>query len=60
VDGEAALRRKLENELRKTNPNHELLRKDMQQQVKAEAMAIKLEQQGYRYDTKTLVVSKIR
>lgn len=60
VDGEAALRRKLEDELRRIDPNHELLRKDIQRQVKAGAMSTKLEQQGYRYDTKTFTVSKIR
>jgi DNA repair exonuclease SbcCD ATPase subunit len=57
--GEASLSRRLAAELGAVNPEHELLRKDVQQRVIVEAISAQLEQQGYHYDTKTGVVSKL-
>jgi hypothetical protein len=56
--GEASLSRRLAAELGQIKPEHELLRKDLQQQLIVEAISAQLEQQGYRYDAKTGVVSK--
>ncbi|QGZ65529.1 DNA-binding protein [Paraburkholderia acidisoli] len=57
--GEAALSRRLSTELGQVVPEHEMLRKDAQQQVIVEAINAQLEQQGYRYDAKTGAVSKL-
>lgn len=57
--GEASLSRRLAAELGQVNPEHQLLRKDLQQQLVIEAISAQLEQQGYRYDAKTGVVSKV-
>lgn len=57
--GEASLSRRLAAELGSINPEHELLRKDVQQRLIVEAISAQLEQQGYHYDTRTGVVSKL-
>ncbi|TAM01386.1 MAG: DNA-binding protein [Paraburkholderia sp.] len=57
--GEASLSRRLAAELGQVNPEHQLLRKDLQQQLVIEAISAQLEQQGYRYDAKTGMVSKV-
>ncbi|SDD92726.1 DNA-binding protein [Paraburkholderia lycopersici] len=57
--GEATLNRRLAAELGQVQPEHELLRKEIQQQVVAEAVSAQLEQQGYHYDAATGVVSKL-
>jgi DNA repair exonuclease SbcCD ATPase subunit len=57
--GEASLSRRLAAELGTIKPEHELLRKDVQQRLIVEAISAQLEQQGYHYDTKTGVVSKL-
>jgi chromosome segregation ATPase len=56
--GEASLSRRLAAELSQLKPEHELLRKDLQQEVIVESISSQLEQQGYSYDAKTGVVSK--
>ncbi|WP_207005196.1 DNA-binding protein [Trinickia mobilis] len=56
--GEASLSRKLATELSRLQPEHELLRREYQQQLIVESISAQLEQQGYRYDPKTGVVSK--
>ena len=57
--GEASLSRRLVTELSQVSPEHELLRKDVQQQEVIEAISAQLEQQGYQYDAKTGMVSKL-
>ncbi|MFT4067892.1 DNA-binding protein [Paraburkholderia sp.] len=57
--GEASLSRRLSAELSYVKPEHELLRKEIQQQVIVETISAHLEKQGYRYDEKTGVVSKL-
>ena len=57
--GEASLSRLFAAELGQHNPEHELLRKEKQQQVVVETINAQLEKQGYRYDEKTGVVSKL-
>ncbi|MEM5451604.1 DNA-binding protein [Paraburkholderia guartelaensis] len=57
--GEASLSRRLATELGQVAPEHELLRKESQQQVVVEAVSAHLEQQGYAYDAKTGMVSKL-
>ncbi|HEY4804639.1 MAG TPA: DNA-binding protein [Paraburkholderia sp.] len=57
--GEASLSRRLAAELGQVAPEHELLRKESQQQVVVEAISAHLEQQGYRYDTKTGMVTRL-
>jgi chromosome segregation ATPase len=57
--GEATLSRRLSAELSLVKPDHELLRKEVQQQVIVETINAHLEKQGYRYDEKTGVVSKL-
>jgi predicted nucleic acid-binding Zn-ribbon protein len=57
--GEAALSRRLTAELTTVQPEHELLRKENQQRVIVEAISAQLEQQGYQYDAKTGVVTKM-
>ena len=56
--GEASLSRLLAAELGQLNPEHDLLRKEKQQQVVVETINAHLEKQGYRYDEKTGLVSK--
>jgi hypothetical protein len=56
--GEASLSRLLAAELGQLNPEHDLLRKEKQQQVVVETISAHLEKQGYRYDEKTGLVSK--
>ncbi|MCK4154199.1 hypothetical protein [Ralstonia pseudosolanacearum] len=58
LDGEAALRRQLDTELRRFAPAHALLDKGRQQEVKANAVGEALRQRGYEYDTKTFRVSR--
>ncbi|WP_321964875.1 DNA-binding protein [Paraburkholderia sp. J7] len=57
--GEASLSRRLAAELGQVAPEHDLLRKEAQQQVVVEAVSAHLEQQGYAYDAKTGMVSKL-
>ncbi|MBC8739567.1 ATPase [Paraburkholderia sp. UCT31] len=57
--GEATLSRRLAAELGQIKPEHELLRKEIQQQVVVETINAHLEKQGYRYDEKTGLVSKL-
>ncbi|MGF6805697.1 chromosome segregation ATPase [Paraburkholderia sp. Clong3] len=57
--GEATLSRRLAAELGQIKPEHELLRKEIQQQVVVETINAHLEKQGYRYDEKTGAVSKL-
>ncbi|MGF6786223.1 DNA-binding protein [Paraburkholderia sp. 35.1] len=57
--GEATLSRRLAAELAQLKPEHELLRKEIQQQVLVETISAQLEKQGYRYDEKTGAVSKL-
>jgi len=57
--GEATLSRRLAAELNTVQPEHELLRKDVQQRVIVEVLSAQLEQQGYQYDVNTGVVSKM-
>ncbi|TDG04557.1 DNA-binding protein [Paraburkholderia guartelaensis] len=57
--GEASLSRRLAAELGQVVPEHELLRKESQQQVVVEAVSAHLEQQGYAYDAKTGMVTKL-
>jgi chromosome segregation ATPase len=57
--GEASLSRLLTAELGQLQPEHELLRKESQQQVVVETINTHLEKQGYRYDEKTGLVSKL-
>ncbi|MBC8722881.1 ATPase [Paraburkholderia sp. 31.1] len=57
--GEATLSRRLAAELGQIKPEHELLRKEIQQQVLVETISAQLEKQGYRYDEKTGAVSKL-
>jgi len=57
--GEASLSRRLATELGQVAPEHELLRKESQQQVVVEAVSAHLEQQGYAYDAKTGMVTKL-
>ena len=57
--GEASLSRRLAAELGQVAPEHELLLKESQQQVVVEAISAHLEQQGYRYDTKTGMVTRL-
>ncbi|MEM5313339.1 DNA-binding protein [Paraburkholderia sp. JHI869] len=57
--GEASLSRRLAAELGQVVPEHDLLRKEAQQQVVVEAVSAHLEQQGYAYDAKTGMVSKL-
>ncbi|RZF25222.1 DNA-binding protein [Paraburkholderia sp. UYCP14C] len=57
--GEATLSRRLTAELGQLKPEHELLRNEIQQQVVVETINAHLEKQGYRYDEKTGVVSKL-
>lgn len=57
--GEASLSRRLAAELGQVAPEHELLLKESQQQVVVEAIIAHLEQQGYRYDTKTGTVTRL-
>ncbi|HEY2024023.1 DNA-binding protein [Paraburkholderia sp.] len=57
--GEATLSRRLSAELSLVKPDHDLLRKEAQQQVIVETISAHLEKQGYRYDEKTGVVSKL-
>ena len=57
--GEATLSRRLGAELGQVIPDHELLRKEIQQQVVVETINAHLEKQGYRYDEKTGLVSKL-
>jgi chromosome segregation ATPase len=57
--GEATLSRRLSAELSLVKPDHDLLRKEAQQQVIVETINTHLEKQGYRYDEKTGVVSKL-
>ncbi|MGH8429197.1 MAG: hypothetical protein ACREUF_02230 [Solimonas sp.] len=60
LDAQTAMLRRLEAELRRLDPNNPLLREENQRQVKAQVMADTLAKHGYRYDTKTYQVSKIR
>ncbi|MBB5510091.1 DNA-binding protein [Paraburkholderia atlantica] len=57
--GEATLSRRLTAELSQVKPEHELLRKEIQQQVIVETITAHLEKQGYRYDEQTGAVSKL-
>jgi chromosome segregation ATPase len=57
--GEATLSRRLGAELGQVIPDHELLRKEIQQQVVVETINAQLAKQGYRYDEKTGLVSKL-
>ncbi|MGF6851884.1 DNA-binding protein [Paraburkholderia sp. CI3] len=57
--GEATLSRRLAAELGQIKPEHALLRKEIQQQVVVETINAHLEKQGYRYDEKTGLVSKL-
>ncbi|MEX3636539.1 DNA-binding protein [Paraburkholderia sp. BR14320] len=57
--GEATLSRRLSAELSQVKPEHELLRKEIQQQVIVETITAHLEKQGYRYDEQTGAVSKL-
>jgi len=57
--GEATLSRRLSAELSLLKPDHELLSKVAQQQVIVETISAHLEKQGYRYDERTGVVSKL-
>ncbi|MGA4079916.1 hypothetical protein ACI2VA_08650 [Ralstonia nicotianae] len=58
MDGEAALRRQLDAELRRIAPGHPLLDKRRQQDVKVNAISEALRQRGYDYDTETFRVSR--
>ncbi|EEA04254.1 conserved hypothetical protein [Burkholderia sp. H160] len=57
--GEASLSRRLTADLGQLKPEHELLRKEIQQQVIVETINAHLEKQGYRYDEQTGAVSKL-
>lgn len=57
--GEATLSRRLAAELGALAPEHELLRKEMQQQVIVDTITSQLEQQGFSYDVKTGAISKL-
>jgi hypothetical protein len=57
--GEATLSRRLSAELSQAMPQHDLVRKEVQQQLIVETISSQLEQQGYHYDTKTGLVSKM-
>lgn len=57
--GEASLSRRLAAELSQAMPGHDLVRKEVQQQLIVETISSQLEQQGYHYDTKTGLVSKV-
>jgi chromosome segregation ATPase len=57
--GEASLSRKLAAELNAVQPEHELLRKEVQEQVIVEALTAHLEPLGYKYDAETGVVPKM-
>lgn len=59
VDAEASLRKQLEDELKRLKPDHPLLQKDIQRQIKANVMADKLKQHGYFYDAVKFTVTKI-
>jgi uncharacterized small protein (DUF1192 family) len=56
--GEASLSRKLAEELSRLQPEHELARRENQQQLIVESISAQLEQQGYQYDPKTGAVTK--
>ncbi|QCP53393.1 DUF1192 family protein [Trinickia violacea] len=56
--GEASLSRKLAEELSRLQPEHELARRENQQQLIVESIGAQLEQQGYQYDPKTGAVTK--
>jgi uncharacterized small protein (DUF1192 family) len=56
--GEASLSRKLAEELSRLQPEHELARRENQQQLIVESISAQLEQQGYHYDPKTGAVTK--
>jgi uncharacterized small protein (DUF1192 family) len=56
--GEASLSRKLAEELSRLQPEHELARRENQQQLIVESISSQLEQQGYQYDPKTGAVTK--
>lgn len=58
IDGEAALRRQLDAELRRVAPTHPLLERRLQQDVKANAIGEALRQRGYEYDVETFRVSR--
>jgi hypothetical protein len=60
LEAQTALLRRLEAELRRLSPGHELLNEGTQRQIKTKAMAETLEKHGYRYDTTNFTVSKIR
>src|SRR5579863_5517768 len=55
--GEASLSRKLAEELSRLQPEHELARRENQQQLIVESINAQLEPQGYQYDPKTGVVA---
>lgn len=56
--GEASLSRKLAEELSRLQPEHDLARRENQQQLIVESVSAHLEQQGYQYDPKTGAVTK--
>ncbi|TKC78079.1 ATPase [Trinickia terrae] len=56
--GEASLARRLASELSQLQPEHELLRREAQQQLITDSISTQLEQQGYRYNAQTGAVSK--